>query len=155
MRFSNQIGNAIKEEPPARLRLINEEKLKAMKVSEAFSAGFLNHPSFTPRHDTIIVEALRQMPSARGRGAFLQAAMIAADEASANFYQQMAETLRAYGEKVSPITEIRNASGFILPTAKDGRVGVPFPLAHGIWSLRMPRASGSCKRCSWFLSVGC
>ena len=141
MRFSNQIGNAIKEEPPARLRLINEEKLAAMKVPEAVSAAFLDHPSFTPRHDTIIVEALRQMPSARGRGGFLQAAMIAADEASANFYQQMAETLRAYGEKVSPITEIRNASGFILATAKNGRVVVPFALDHGIWSRRGDRAT--------------
>ena len=141
MRMSNQISNAIKEEPPSRLRLINEGKLKAMNVPEAIWRPFLDHPSFTPRHDTIIVEALRRIPTARGRGAFLQAAVIANDEASANFYQQMAETLRAYGEKVSPITDIRNASGFVLATAKNGRVVVPFALDHGVWSQRGDRAT--------------
>jgi len=67
MRFSNQLNEILREEPPSRLRIINEEKLLAMGVSKNLATKYLDHPAFTPCHDTIIAECLATLKDAHGR----------------------------------------------------------------------------------------
>ncbi len=67
LRLADQIGNVLKEEPPARLRIINMDKLRAMGVPEGLANRFLDHPHFTPRHDTVIVANLERLARARTR----------------------------------------------------------------------------------------
>ncbi len=136
MRLLNQVGNALQEEPPSRLRLINEEKLKKAGISAGLTKRFLDHPSFTPRHDTIIAESLAQMAGTRGRDAFLDYILQAQDEVGANFFQQMAETMRGYHETASPLIEIRIAAPLVVAQARNGRALIPFPLDHGVWKAR-------------------
>jgi hypothetical protein len=144
-RLADQIGNALKEEPPSRLRLINQEKLSAMGVSEDLAERFLDHPQFTPRHDTILVGSLAQMKDTRGREAFLEATLAAEDETSANFFMNIAQTLRGYYETVSPVKEVTVLKGFTLARAENGRVLMPFPLDHGVWSERASQVIGYLK----------
>src|SRR5262249_11855594 len=54
VRMVNSVKNAVKEEPPARLRIINDEKLAKIGIPEDLRKRFLDHPVYTPRHDTII-----------------------------------------------------------------------------------------------------
>ncbi len=70
-RLANQVGAALKEEPPSRLRIINNDKLSAMGISKDLAQRFLDHPTFTPRHDTVIAAALAELRGARGRDIFL------------------------------------------------------------------------------------
>jgi hypothetical protein len=136
LRLANQINNALKEEPPSRLRLINEEKLQKMAVPQPLIDRFLDHPSFSPRHDTIITECLFQMEGTRGRDNFIQYIVSAQDEVGANFFQQMAETMRGYHEMVSPLVEISSVAGLIVAHTKNGSALIPFPLDHGVWRAR-------------------
>ena len=136
MRFANQIGNALAEEPPARLRIINMEKLQAMGIADDLANKFLDHPHFTPRHDTVITANLEQLANARGRDAFLQSILAASDEVSANFYMNMAQTLGGYNETVAPIESISVINGLTIAGAQNGRALIPFPLDHGVWSKR-------------------
>jgi hypothetical protein len=133
LRMTKSINDVLREEPPARLRIINEEKLLKMGVSEGLTKKYLDHPHFTPRHNTIIVECLNSLSNARGRSAFIEFALKTEDEQSANFFQHMAETTVGYHETVAPIMEIRVIGGMVLAKAKNETVLIPFPLDHGIW----------------------
>ena len=136
MRLADQVGNALKEEPPSRLRLMNEKKLKQMGVSDALIERYLDHLAFTPRHDTIIVECLAQMNSIRGRTKFVNHILAARDEVGANFFQQMAETMLGYHTTVSPLDDIVIVEGIVVAQAKSGATLVPFPLDRGVWTAR-------------------
>jgi hypothetical protein len=135
-RLANQVSEAMKEEPPSRLRIINNDKLSAMGVSKDLAERFLDHPSFTPRHDTIIVAALVDLESSRGRDVFLRAILSTQDEVAADFFMNVAQTLQGYDETVSPIEDISLVNGLIIARAKNGRALIPFALDHGVWSER-------------------
>ena len=136
MRFADQIHNALTEEPPGRLRLINQEKLVAMGVSEELTERFLEHPHFTPRHDTVIVASLEHLQSARGRNVFLESTLSAQDEVAANFFMNIAQTLSGYDDNVSRLREIKVLAGLTVAEGENGAVLIPFPLDHGVWSER-------------------
>jgi hypothetical protein len=86
----------------------------------------------------VIVASLEKLSGARGRDAFINFALQAADEGSANFMQNMAELLAAYQQTVSPIREI-TAPGIILARTAYGTVFIPFPLDYGVWTVRAER----------------
>ena len=139
LRLADQIGSALKEEPPSRLRIINMDKLRAMGISEALANRFLDHPHFTPRHDTVIVANLERLSRARGRSTFLESALSAEDEVGANFFMNMAQTMGGYNDSVAPIEEITALAGLTMARAENGRALIPFPLDHGVWSERASR----------------
>ena len=139
MRLGQQINESLKEEPPSRLRIINSEKLSAMGISQELAEKYLDHPAFTPRHDVIIVESLANLTNAKGRDGFIQFALKAEDEESANFIQNMAETMRGYHDTVSPVSQVMIVSGVVVAKAKNGSVLIPFPLDHGVWSEQAER----------------
>ena len=138
-RTASEANRLLRDESPGALHALNLQKLQAMGVDRGLAERFLNHFAFTPRHDTVIVACLERLSGARGREAFIRFALSANDEESANFFQNMAETLRAYQETVSPLREIF-VPGVLMASAANGAVLVPFPLDHGVWSLRAERA---------------
>jgi hypothetical protein len=139
MRLANSITNALNEEPPSRLRIINQEKFAKIGISKALTGRFLDHPSYTPRHDTIIAECLVQMAGTRGLDAFIEYILQAQDEVGANFFQQMAEIMRGYHTTTSPLVEIRIVAGLAVAQARNGRALVPIAIDHGVW---LQRAEG-------------
>jgi len=146
LRTLNQINNALKEEPPPRLRLINEKKLAGMGVSEDLAKKFLDHPHFTPRHDTVITFNLENLRGTKGRDRFLKFALTAEDETGANYFQQMAETMRGYHDSVSPLTVINVVGGLVVAQTQGGNAFIPFPLDHGVWSAMASRVIGQVKQ---------
>jgi len=133
-RTAQQMNDLLKDTPPQRLRQMNEEKLLAMGVSKEVTKKFLDHPSFTPRHDTIIVTDLAAMEGAKGAEAFITRATLANDEASANLFQDMAEMMRGYHETVSPITNISVVSGLVFAKSKSGTVLMPLAIDNAVWT---------------------
>ena len=136
MRLANQVKNALKEEPPSRLRLMNEEKLKKIGVRDDLVQRYLDHLAFTPRHDTIIVESLSQMAGVSGRDRFVEHMLVANNEVGANFFQQTAETMLGYHQSVSLLVDIQIVGGLVVAKAKNGAALIPFPLDHGLWTAR-------------------
>ncbi len=133
VRMSDQMDQALKEEPPARLRIINDGKLEAMGVSPELRKRFLDHPAFTPRHDTIITAALESLDGARGRDRFIELALAAQDEVGANYFQNVAEILSGYHRKVSPIAEVQVMLGVSIAQAKNGEAVMAFAWDHGVY----------------------
>jgi hypothetical protein len=135
-RMSQQLNDVLKEYPPQRLRQMNQEKLQAMGTAPDLAGRFLDHPSFTPTHKTVIVQSLETLSGAKGRDAFVQLALSADDEETANFFMNVAETMRGYQSKVAPIREISVYGPLVFAKASNGVVLIPLPLDHGIWTER-------------------
>ncbi len=110
-----------------------------MGISKDLIKRYLDHPAFTPHHDTILVAALARLKYVRGRDAFLESALSAQDEVEATFYMNIGQTIRGYHETVSPIRQISTMAGLTLAQAKNGWVLIPFPLDHGVWTERADR----------------
>lgn len=135
-RAAQQVRNVLKEYPPQRLRQMNQEKLQAMGVQDFLTTQFLDHPSYTPSRQTIIVQCLETMSGAKGRSEFIETAIAANDEESASFFQYVAETMKGYHLQVSPILDIKAYGPMVFARTSSGTVLVPFPLDHGVWTER-------------------
>jgi hypothetical protein len=148
-RTAQQVSDITKSYPPPRVREINDQKLQTMGVSSDLRAQFLDNPSYTPTSNTVIVSSLEALSGAGGRDAFIQQALSAVDEETANFYMNIAETMKGFQSKGSPIREISVYGPLVFAKAANGVVLIPLPLDHGIWtekaSQRVPMATASCK----------
>ena len=127
------LNRALEEHGPADLRLFNSRHLKSMGVREELAARFLDHPFYSPRHQTIIVSCLEALSKAKRRDRFLTVALNALSEDEALFYQQAAELLRAYNEQVLPIAEIITLGRIPLGRSKEHSLFFPAPIDYAIW----------------------
>lgn len=133
VRMGDQLNEALRAEPPSRLRIINEEKLEAMGVPDDLIARFLDHPAFTPRHDTLIVAALSRLQGVKGREKYIELCLRAQDEIGANYFQNIAEIMVGYHTKIAPLTEIVPLLGISAATAGNGRTLVPVAWDFGVY----------------------
>jgi hypothetical protein len=143
--LSKSFNNIVATEPPSRIRVINEEKLKQMGISDDAAKRYLDHPVYTPRQDLLLVDSLHRLGTATGRDAFLNAAMAAADEVEANFFVNMAQILRGYHEKQGPITGITMVGPLTLAQTKAGAAMIPFALDYGVWTANADKVSEGLK----------
>lgn len=134
-RWGTALNDQLKNEPASRLRIINEGKLAAMGIPKELAKQFLDHKAFSPRHDTILVEALSRVEGARGREQFLSLALLAEDETDANFFTAMAQIMRGYHESVTPIMEMAVVGGrLVVAQGQNGRALVPLPMDNVLWT---------------------
>jgi len=143
--LSKSFNNILATEPPTRIRVINEEKLKQMGIPDDLAKRYLDHPAFTPRQDLLLVDSLHRLGTATGRDAYLNAAMAAADEVEANFFVNMAQILRGYHEKQGPITGITMVGPLTLAQTKSGAAMIPFALDYGVWTVNADKVSEGLK----------
>jgi hypothetical protein len=133
VRMGDQLNEALRSEPPSRLRIINEEKLEGMGVPDDLIAKFLDHPAFTPRHDTLIVAALSNLQGVKGRDKYIELCLRAQDEVGANYFQNIAEIMVGYHTKIAQLTEIVPLLGISAATASNGRTLVPVAWDFGVY----------------------
>lgn len=132
-RTADQLTEVLRSEPPARLRIINAEKLRDMGIGDDLALRFLDHPAFTPRHDTLIVAALTNLDGVRGRDRFIELCLRAQDEVGANFFQNVADILVGYHRTVAKLKEITPFLALAAATTSNGRVLVPMAWDYGVF----------------------
>ncbi len=141
VRLTNSIKNVLQQEPPARLRAINDDKLKAIGIPDDLRKRYLDHRSYSPRHDTIIAQNLEGLNGVAGRDAFLTLALNAEDEAEAQFYTQMIQVLRGYHENVARLSAIRVVNRFTVAQSSAGPAVIALPADRLIWTQRVDDVS--------------
>jgi hypothetical protein len=145
VRLANSVKNVLKDEPPARLRIINDDKLAKMGIAEGLRKRFLDHPAFTPTHDTIIAANLERLGGVAGRDAWLTVALTAQDETEATLYAAMVQILRGYHETVAPLTEISTTGRLAVAQTKAGQAMIPLPVDRLVWTQRVDQVSEQLK----------
>lgn len=145
LSMSESVRNALKDEPPPRLRIINDDKLKAMGIPDDLRKQFLDQPHYTPTQSTIMTDALSGLGAARGREALLQAALSAEDEVMSAFFVNVAQLLRGYHATVSPVSNVRGVGKRLVVAESAGGAMIPLPVDHLLWTERVDQASASFK----------
>jgi hypothetical protein len=134
------LNQALEEQGPSDLYSLSEKKLKAMQINKELAHQFLTHPSYSPRHRTIIAFALEGLAKASHRDRFIGAALNALSEEEALFYQQEAELLLAYNQQKAPILDIDVVGRIPVGFTEEGTLFCPLAMDHGIWSERSESA---------------
>jgi hypothetical protein len=88
--------------PAAELSRRNREALRQMRVPDPIADRFLANRLPSPRHQTVIVEAMKVLHGVARRATFIQYAARADSEDAALLYQEMAELLAGYHRLVAP-----------------------------------------------------
>jgi hypothetical protein len=143
--LSKSFNNVLAAEPPARIRNINEEKLRQMKISPDLAESYLDQPYYTPRQNLILVDSLSRLGAATGRDGYLSAAMVADDEVEANFFVNTAQILRGYHETQGPITRVTMVGALPVAQTKSGAAIIPFALDYGVWTANVDKLSENLK----------
>ena len=139
--LGQSFNNILAAEPPARIRIINQQKLDSMGIPAELAKRYLDHPAYTPRHDLILVDSLHRLGSTGGRDRYLENALKAEDEVEANFFVNTAQILRGYHETREPITGITMFDVLAVAQTRSGVAVIPFALDHGVWTANADRLS--------------
>ena len=106
LRTLDQAKNLVNALPATELARRNREALRQMGVPNVVADRFLQNHVLSPRHETVIVEAMKTLRGIPGRSAFIQYAARADNEDTALLFQEMAELLAGYHRTVTPIRRL-------------------------------------------------
>jgi hypothetical protein len=122
--------------PPAELSKRNREALRQMRVPDPIANRFLENHLLSPRHQTLIVEAMKALGGVSGRSAFVQYAARADSEDAALLFQQMAELLADYHRSVTPIHRLDIYQNVPVAYTKQGSGVILLPIDRLLWTER-------------------
>jgi hypothetical protein len=131
--------NIVNALPPTELSRRNREALHQMRVPDSVADRFLQNPLLSPRHQTVIVEAMKTLRGIPGRTAFVQYAARADSEDAALLFQEMAELLAGYHRSVMPIQRLEIYMNIPVAYTGKGSAVVLLPIDRLLWTERSSR----------------
>jgi hypothetical protein len=136
LRTLEQAKDLVNALPPTELSKRNREALRQIRVPDLITDRFLENRLLSPRHQTIIVEALKALGAIPGRSDFIQYAARADSEDAALLFQQMAELLADYHRSVAPIQRLEIYQN--VPVAYTGQASavILLPIDRLLWTER-------------------
>lgn len=127
------MNSLIRDNTPNELNTINENRLKAMKVSDGIAELFLEHPKFSPTEKTLLVDALA-LVGVHNRETFIKRAVLVQDEAMAFFMRRWAQMTTAYHVKIQPAARFVALGKMPMLQRADGIVIGLLPVDYLAWS---------------------
>jgi hypothetical protein len=128
------LNDIFRTTPPVDLRRMNGEKLKAMDVHPEVADAFLNNSIYSPRHQTVLVNALEEMKGVGNRATFVRLAAATANADIAFFRQRQAEMYAGYHRAVAPVETFIALGEFAAVRTTKNEVVFNVPLDHLVWT---------------------
>ena len=126
------VDSLINQSSPDDLRKWNEQNLTKLGAKPDVIAQFLNHPWYSPRQETVITAALEK--TSVDPNLFLETANKALTEEDGRYFQQVAQLLAAYSEKITPLQSLRLEDGVLCALDRNGVLVVPVSFDYAIWT---------------------
>jgi hypothetical protein len=136
LRTLDQAKNLVNALPATELSRRNREVLRQIGVPGAVADRFLENRLLSPRHQTVIVEAMKTLGGIPGRTAFIQYAARADSEDAALLFQEMAELLADYHRTVAPIQRIDIYLNVPIASTVKGSAVILLPIDRLLWTER-------------------
>jgi hypothetical protein len=136
LRSLDQAKHIVNALPATELSRRNREALRQMRVADTVADRFLANHLLSPRHQTVIVEAIKALRGIPGRSAFIQYAARADSEDAALLFQEMAELLAGYHRSVAPIQRIDIYWNLPVAYAGKGAAVLLLPIDRLLWTER-------------------
>jgi hypothetical protein len=132
---TNKVLNQVfQNTPPIELRKMNGEKLNVMGVNPEIADAFLNNTIFTPREQTLLVNALNEMMGVTDRGAFIRLALPSQNPTVAFFRERQAEMYAGYHKTVTPLQSFIPLGQFAASKTINGTLVFNFPADYVVWT---------------------
>ena len=128
------LNDVFRTTPPVDLRRMNGEKLKAMNVHAEVADVFLNNPVYSPRYQTLLVNALDEMKGVGNRATFVRLAAATTDKDIAAFRERQAEMYAGYHKAVAPLETFLALGEFAAARTAKNEVVFNVPLDHLVWT---------------------
>jgi hypothetical protein len=125
------VDSLINDSSPISLRNWNEENLIKLGANDDLVFQFNNHPWYTLRQVTVITASL--VSTKINPDLFLESATKALTPADGRYFEQVAELLAAYSQKIAPLQGLRLQDGLLCAVDKNGVLVVPVSLDYVIW----------------------
>lgn len=119
------------------LERLNRLELVAMGVPEELREQFIDNPSYSPRRETALIDALTELEGTDDRVSFIQAAVDADSEEAAESFQKVAEMLRRYSDDGGGLAKLLQVDGQVAAYTRDGTLVVPVMADHAVWTERV------------------
>lgn len=131
------LNEVFRTTPPVDLRRTNGEKLKAMDVHPEIADRFLNNSVYSPREQTLLVNALNEMKGVGNRATLVRLAAVTTERDIAFFRQRQAEMYAGYHKAVAPFETIIALGEFAAARTTKNEVVFNVPLDHLVWTQEM------------------
>jgi hypothetical protein len=132
---TNKVLNEVfRNTPPVELRRMNNGKLNAMGVDPQIADAFLNNTIFSPREQTLLVQALSEMDGATDRRALVRLALSAHDPTSAFFRTRQAQMYAGYNKSVTPLVRFTTFDPFAASRTANGTLVFNVPVDYLVWT---------------------
>ena len=138
-RLSETFNEIFRTTPPNELREQNAQKLLAMGANPDIVDLYINNVVFTPREQTLIVLALKEMAGTKNRGAFVKYAVPTNDPDMAGFRQRQAGMYTGYHRSVEPIQQFVPFGKFVAARTSGNKLIINVPLDHLVWTEAMAK----------------
>jgi len=140
---SNLLNKVVKDMAPQDLRIMNRGKLEKMGVFGSTADAFIKNSSYTPREQTVLVNALFEMRNTRGRDKFIKFAT-RADHYDVTYFRQLqAEMYADHNRNIAPIKQFMNLGQFTVAITGNNVVNVCFPMDYLLWTVEMAKVATS------------
>jgi hypothetical protein len=136
LRTLEQAKDLVNALPATELSKRNREALRQMRVPDPIANRFLENHLLSPRHQTIIVEAMKALGGVAGRSAFIQYAARADSEDAALLFQEMVELLADYHRSVAPIRRLDIYQNVPVAYTGQGTAVILLPIDRLLWTER-------------------
>jgi hypothetical protein len=133
------LNEVFRTTPPVDLRRMNGEKLKTMNVHPEVADAFLNNSVYSPRDQTLLVNALDEMKGVGNRATFVRLAAATANRDLAFFRQRQAEMYAGYHKAVAPFETFIALGEFAAARTTKNEVVFNVPIDHLVWTEEMAK----------------
>src|SRR5262245_17053342 len=136
-RWTSYLDEQVRDNSPDDLRAMNRTKLLNMGISEEDIHRFFLNSQYSPRHQTIITNALDELTGVDDRESFLAVAGEAPSEELVLFYQHVVEMMRGYHVHIGAVDRL-----LVLPRVpalytKSKTLVVMLPVDYLFWTSRV------------------
>jgi hypothetical protein len=133
------LNEVFRTTPPVDLRRMNAEKLKAMDVHPEVADAFLKNAVYSPRYQTLLVNALEEMKGVGNRATFVRLAAATANKDLAYFRERQGEMYAGYHKAVTPVATFVALGEFAAVRTSKDEIVFNVPLDHLVWSEAMAK----------------
>jgi len=132
--MADTMNKLARDKSPEELEDINEEKLKAMGVSDPVRKSFLRNYNYDPLEKTLLVGALAAMDGVAQRELVILSASHATDKSVARYLRAQAQMMLGYHQEVSPFKTVLSVHGGLALQNAKGVVIALSPYDYAAWT---------------------
>lgn len=128
------MNNVFRDAAPADLRIRNRDALKKMGVPQDVSDLFIANSYYTPREQTLLVDALSRMQGTKDRAQFIKLAVLTEDPDLTAFRQRQAQMYAEYSTSVEAVSAFVPIGQFAAARTASGKIVFALPLDYLLWT---------------------